>query len=87
MSIIKTNKVPRIWILGPPGSGKSTQAEILSENFGYTTINIRTIYSEEARKETDRGRLLKETLDTENQDVPDVSGKTKILCDSLFSIF
>lgn len=30
---------PRIVILGPPGSGRSTQAEILSQKFGLINVS------------------------------------------------
>jgi len=58
-------------ILGPPGSGKGTQARCLSRLFGFSHIDIGSLLREMARSETDLGRRIGEVIHEENTLVPD----------------
>lgn len=49
--------------LGPPGSGKGTQAELLSEKWGIPTISMGDLLREEKKKDTELGRTIKEKVD------------------------
>lgn len=48
-----------IVLLGPPGAGKGTQAEILSETLNLVHISTGDIFRENLRNETDLGLLAK----------------------------
>lgn len=49
----------RIVILGPQGSGKGTQADILSKHFGIPHVDVGQLLREHVAKNTDTGRKLK----------------------------
>ncbi len=51
-----------IVLLGPQGSGKGTQATLLSQHFGFCTVSVGELLRHEANKTTKRGNLIKETL-------------------------
>ena len=46
-----------IILLGPPGAGKGTQAEIISETLGLPHISSGDIFRENLKQETDLGKL------------------------------
>lgn len=46
----------RLIILGPPGSGKGTQAELLAKVFGVPTISVGSLLREEVFAGTDLGK-------------------------------
>jgi adenylate kinase len=50
-------------LLGPPGAGKGTQAERLSEDFGLKYIATGNMLREAVRAETELGREAKEYMD------------------------
>ncbi len=52
----------RLIILGPPGSGKGTQAELLSKEFGVPTISVGSLLREEVKKGTDLGKESNEYM-------------------------
>lgn len=60
----------RLILLGPPGSGKGTQAKLLSNNFGLTHIGTGDILREAVRQNTPLGKLA-ETYIKNGQLVPD----------------
>ncbi len=45
-------------ILGPPGAGKGTQAELLEKKFGWIHMSTGDILREEMRKDNDLGRRV-----------------------------
>jgi adenylate kinase len=45
-----------IVLLGPPGAGKGTQAELISENLGLAHISSGDIFRENLKKETELGK-------------------------------
>jgi adenylate kinase len=48
-----------IVLLGPPGAGKGTQAQIISEKLGLPHISSGDIFRENLKKETELGKLAK----------------------------
>ena len=53
----------KIVFLGPPGSGKGTQAEFVSEKLGIPTISTGNILREAIRNKTKTGLMAKEHID------------------------
>ena len=56
--------------LGPPGSGKGTQAEILTKKLNYFHISIGDLLRENITKNTDLGKLASTYVDS-GELVPD----------------
>jgi len=54
----------KIVLLGPPGSGKGTQGEKLSEEFGYVRMSTGDMLREAVRKGTDLGIKAKGYMDS-----------------------
>ncbi len=48
----------RLILLGPPGSGKGTQAQLLSERLGLIHVSTGDIFREAIRRETPTGKLV-----------------------------
>ncbi|MCX6078062.1 MAG: adenylate kinase [Chloroflexi bacterium] len=59
-----------IVLLGPPGAGKGTQAEILAENFKLPHISSGDIFRENIKKDTELGKLA-QTYMSKGELVPD----------------
>lgn len=53
----------KILITGPQGSGKSTQADILSKKLGIAFINAGNLVREMSKEDSERGRSLKNDLE------------------------
>ncbi len=53
----------RIVLIGPPGVGKGTQAELLAERLGLEHFSSGVIFRSEIDAETDLGRLAKRYID------------------------
>ncbi len=60
----------RLIFLGPPGSGKGTQAELLADKLDIPHISTGDIFRDNIKKETDLGKKAKEYID-KGQLVPD----------------
>ncbi len=56
----------KIILLGPPGAGKGTQAEIICKNFSIPHISTGDMLREAIANETATGKLAKEIMDTGN---------------------
>lgn len=54
----------KILLSGPAGSGKTTQAEILSKELGINFINTGDLLREIAEKNTEEGRVINKALDS-----------------------
>ena len=52
-----------IVLLGPPGSGKGTQGEKLSEELGYVRLSTGDMLREAVRNQTELGKKAKEFMD------------------------
>jgi adenylate kinase len=65
-------------ILGPAGSGKSTQSDLIAKNYNYKKITISSVLKEEVQKKTKLGKELNSTM-LQGELVP-----YKISCDLLF---
>lgn len=61
---------PRVILLGPPGSGRSTQAEVLSKRYGLVHICTRTLLKAEIARNPESGQLISRCIDA-GQMVPD----------------
>lgn len=75
---LKSKPVPVVWLVGPPGSGRHTQAQKLSENLGFENIRISELLRTESTKDTDRAKIIKDILQNPAKHVPDVSLKKQI---------
>lgn len=56
------HSLPNLIILGPQGSGKGTQAELLAERFGYTIIGMGQLLRDRAAEQDELGVKLGKTL-------------------------
>lgn len=56
----------RVVFLGPPGSGKGTQAKLLSEKLALPHISLGDILRDEVRQETEIGKQIKQIMGTGN---------------------
>jgi adenylate kinase len=52
----------RLVLVGPPGSGKGTQAELLVKRLGLTYVGTGEILRDAIRRQTDLGRLVEQTI-------------------------
>jgi len=50
-------KADYIIMLGPPGAGKGTQAEVLAEKMGLVHVSSGDLFRENLSKETELGQL------------------------------
>jgi len=53
---------PRIIILGPPGSGRSTQARNIAKRYGIVHVSVMDLLKEEVGKKTERGRIIAQCI-------------------------
>jgi len=53
----------KIILVGPPASGKGSQAELLAKKFKLKHISAGALLRKEKKKNTERGRLIKELID------------------------
>lgn len=60
----------KIIILGPPGSGKGTQAKLIAEHYSIDHISTGDIFREKKKEDSELGRLVKELIDN-GKYVPD----------------
>jgi len=57
-------KLPKIiYLMGPPGAGKGTQAKLLCEAVDYHNFSTGDAFREVARKDTDLGHRVKEIIE------------------------
>lgn len=53
----------RILLLGPQGSGKSTQAKLLAQKYNLVFISIGDLVREKAQEDSEEGRRVKEIME------------------------
>lgn len=61
---------PRVILLGPPGSGRSTQSEIIAKRYHLVHICMRTLLKAEIKRNPDIGKIITASIDN-GQLVPD----------------
>lgn len=61
---------PQVILVGPPGSGRSTQSTIIAEMFGLVKISMRDLLREEIQKNPANGRIITKCME-EGRLVPD----------------
>jgi len=54
-------------IIGPQGSGKTTQAELLAKNFGFALLSAGDVLREIAQEDTELGRTVYQTVNVEGR--------------------
>ncbi len=54
----------KILLIGPQGSGKSTQGKLLSQHLGIPYISTGDIFRQKAQQNTDEGKKIKQILDS-----------------------
>ena len=69
-SMILTQKIMRIVLLGPPGSGKGTQAALLRDQLGVAHISTGVLLREAVEQQTELGKKAKSYMDA-GELVPD----------------
>lgn len=72
MTPVKSKKIPIVWIIGPPGTGKNSYVNNLCDNFQYEQIKTSDLIKNETLNDTERGRIVKDALN-QNKRIPDVS--------------
>ena len=61
---------PNLIILGPQGSGKTTQAELLAKKTGFTLFGAGDVLREIAQQDSELGRTVHQTVNVEGRLVP-----------------
>jgi len=59
---LKNKKVPIIWVLGGPGSGKGTQCERLIKRYGFQHLSSGDLLRDEVASGSDKGKELNEMM-------------------------
>lgn len=54
---------PRVIVLGPPASGKTTQCEILSQQFGLVNVSVRALLKNEIQQNPENGQIISQCID------------------------
>ena len=55
---------PRVILIGPPGSGRSTQANVIAKRYGLVHICTRSLLKGEIAKNPEIGAMISNCLDT-----------------------
>lgn len=58
LSPLKDAKLPIIWVLGGPGSGKGTQCDLIVKKYGYTHLSSGDLLRAEVASGSERGKQL-----------------------------
>lgn len=67
-----------IYVMGPPGAGKGTQAEKLTQEIGYHRFSTGDAFRTISRQDTELGRKVKETIDNGILCPPELAAKVVI---------
>jgi len=60
---LKDAKLPVIWVLGGPGSGKGTQCDKIVEKYGFTHLSSGDLLRAEVQSGSERGKILTEIME------------------------
>ncbi|KAJ8965819.1 hypothetical protein NQ314_003886 [Rhamnusium bicolor] len=63
----KNKNVPIIWLTGQQNTGKKTHGNFIKDSFNYEHISITQLLRDEARKNTERGTIVKEALNSKKK--------------------
>jgi len=63
LSTVSTRKIMRIVLLGPPGSGKGTQAALLRDQLGLAHVSTGVLLREAVEQQTELGKKAKSFMD------------------------
>merc|ERR1712212_1101741 len=61
---LKDAKLPIVWVLGGPGSGKSTQCDKIVAKYGFTHLSSGDLLREEVNSGSDRGKQLTSIMES-----------------------
>lgn len=67
-----------IYVMGPPGAGKGTQAEMLAQKIGYKRFSTGDAFRSISRQDTPLGRKVKETIDNGYLAPPEMAAEVVI---------
>lgn len=67
-----------IYVMGMPGAGKGTQAEMLAHDIGYHQFSTGNAFRQIALEDSDLGRQVKETIDNGFLTTPPMAAKVVI---------
>jgi len=62
LKALRDNKIPIVWVLGGPGSGKGTQCEKLVERYGFGHLSSGDLLREEVASGSPKGTELNEMM-------------------------
>lgn len=68
---------PRVIILGPPGSGRSTQCEALAQTFGLVKISMRDLLKKELSENPENAATIARCIDS-GEPIPDRIANTLV---------
>lgn len=55
-------KPPGIILLGPPGSGRSTQGKLMADQFGLINVSVRELVKEKMKETADLSQIIKSSM-------------------------
>jgi adenylate kinase len=61
-SLLFSNLAKRIFLMGPPGSGRKETALVLHEHFSWGCISIGDLLQKEINKKSEYGKAITESL-------------------------
>lgn len=53
---------PNIVILGPPGSGRTTQARLVADQYGLVCVSVRDLIAAQGKKSPELGQIIKRAV-------------------------
>lgn len=59
---LRTSKIPVIWVLGGPGSGKGTQCARLVEKYGFQHLSSGDLLRDEVQSGSDKGKEISDMM-------------------------
>lgn len=62
MEKLRTSKIPIIWVLGGPGSGKGTQCARLVEKYGFQHLSSGDLLRDEVQSGSEKGKEISEMM-------------------------